>query len=266
MGSPAGRRGAIRDHGACLRQPPRGPGNLFFCVPGFTRDGHELRGRRGRARGGGAGGRAAARTGRPGDRRRVGARGDGAGRRPLPRRSDGRARRRRDHRHERQDDDRVPRARAAGGGGAAVRPARHGHVVRRRGRAAGRADHRRGDRPAARLPRDARRRRRRVRDGGLLACAETRPDRRDPLRRGGLHEPDAGPPRLPPDDGGLLPREAAAVRGAGRRSRSSTWTTRTAGGWRTSWPEAITFAIDRDATLPRGRPRERLRAARASPR
>ena len=51
----------------------------------------------------------------------------------------------------------------------------------------------------------------RLRDGGLLARAGAAPRRRDPLRRGDLHEPDAGPPRLPPDDGGLLPRQAAAV-------------------------------------------------------
>ena len=53
----------------------------------------------------------------------------------------------------------------------------------------------------------------RVRDGGLLARARAAPRRRDPLGRRGLHEPDPGPPRLPPDDGGLLPRQAAAVRG-----------------------------------------------------
>ena len=50
-------------------------------------------------------------------------------------------------------------------------------------RAAGHAHDARGDRPAARLPRDARRRRPRVRDGGLLARAGARPRRRDPLRR-----------------------------------------------------------------------------------
>ena len=47
-----------------------------------------------------------------------------------------------------------------------------------------------------------------------------------------LHEPHPGPPRLPPDDGGLLPRQAAAVRGRRRGvARSSTSTTPTARGW-----------------------------------
>ena len=75
-----------------------------------------------------------------------------------------------------------------------------------------RADHARGDRPAADVPGDARRGRCRVRDGGLLARARAPPRRRDPLRGGDLHEPDPGPPRLPRDDGGLLPGQAAAVR------------------------------------------------------
>ena len=34
----------------------------------------------------------------------------------------------------------------------------------------------------------------------------------DPRRGRGVHQPHAGPPRLPPDDGGLLPGQAAAVR------------------------------------------------------
>ena len=46
--------------------------------------------------------------------------------------------------------------------------------------------------------------RRGVRDGGLLARARAPPRRRDPLRGGDLHEPDPGPPRLPRDDGGVL--------------------------------------------------------------
>ena len=49
----------------------------------------------------------------------------------------------------------------------------------------------RGDRPAGRLPRDARRRRPRLRDGGLLARPRARARRRDPLRRGDLHQPHA---------------------------------------------------------------------------
>ena len=54
-----------------------------------------------------------------------------------------------------------------------------------------------GDRPPAHVRRDARRRRRGVRDGDLLARARAAPRRRDPRRRRGLHQPHAGPPRLP---------------------------------------------------------------------
>ena len=55
-------------------------------------------------------------------------------------------------------------------------------------------------------------RRRGVRDGDLLARARAAARRRDPRRRRGLHQPHAGPPRLPPGHGGLLPGQAAAVR------------------------------------------------------
>ena len=80
---------------------------------------------------------------------RLRARGDGAARRALLRRSDARAAGRRRHRHERQDDDRLPRARAARGGRRAVRAARHGQVGgRRRTSAPVDAHDARGDRPA----------------------------------------------------------------------------------------------------------------------
>ena len=57
-------------------------------------------------------------------------------------------------------------------------------------------------------------------DAGDRSCAleatshgsELRPARPRPLRRARLHEPDAGSPRLPRDDGALLRGEAAAVR------------------------------------------------------
>ena len=87
-----------------------------------------------------------------------------------------------------------------------------------------RAHDARGLRPPAHVPRDARRGRRRVRDGDLLARAGAQ-TRRPAARRGGrLHQPQPGPPRLPPDDGGLLPGQAAAVRlaadvGADRQRR-----------------------------------------------
>ena len=62
--------------------------------------------------------------------------------------------------------------------GAAVRPARHRQVGDRRARAAGGAHDARGDRPAGRPAGDARRRRPRLRDGGLLARARARARRR----------------------------------------------------------------------------------------
>ncbi len=56
------------------------PGSLFFCVPGFTRDGHDFAPAGDRARSGRAGRAAAARARRPRGARRRRARGDGAGR------------------------------------------------------------------------------------------------------------------------------------------------------------------------------------------
>ena len=69
-------------------------------------------------------------------------------------------------------------------------------------------------------------------DAGDVACAmeisshalELKRADGDPRRRGGVHQPHAGPPRLPSDDGGLLPGQAAAVRlgadrGADRQRR-----------------------------------------------
>ena len=64
----------------------------------------------------------------------------------------------------------------------------------------------------------ARGRRPRLRDGGLLARAGPAPGRRDPLRAGAVHQPDPGPPRLPRRHGGLLPRQAPALRRAGAGS------------------------------------------------
>ncbi len=87
----------------------------------------------------------------------------------------------------------------------------HGQERDRRDRAPGGAHDARGDRPPADLPRDARRGRRGVRDGGLLARARPAPGRRDPLRGGDLHQPDPGPSRLPRHDGGVLPGQAPAV-------------------------------------------------------
>ena len=96
------------------------PGTLFFCVPGFTRDGHDFAPD---AVARGAAALVVAAAARP--RRARGPSSTTCGRRwrvaaarfygdPTAR-----AARRRDHRHERQDDDGVPDARAAGGRGAA---------------------------------------------------------------------------------------------------------------------------------------------------
>ena len=129
-----------------------------------------------------------------------------------------RARRRRRHRHQRQDHDGLPRARAARGAGPALRLLGTVKSVVGGAERDARAHDARGDRPAARRSRDmARRRRRRVRDGGLLARPGARP--RDAIHWdvAGVHQPDPGPPRLPPDDGGLLRGQAPAVRGRARR-------------------------------------------------
>ncbi len=48
-------------------------------------------------------------------------------------------------------------------------------------------------------------------DGGLVARPAAGPRGRDPLRGGGVHEPDPGPPGLPRRHGGLLRGEAAPV-------------------------------------------------------
>ena len=186
------------------------PGTLFFCVPGFTRDGHDFA-PDAVARGGCAGRRAPARArGAPGAGR-VGPGGDGPGGGRVLRRPDEPTADRRGDRDERQDDERLPRAGAAGGRRPSDRPAGNGQERDRRRRARRRADDPGGDRPAAHVPDDGRCRRPGVRDGGLLARAGAAPRRRDPLRRRDLHQPHPGPPRLPSDDGGLLQRQAAAV-------------------------------------------------------
>ena len=144
------------------------------------------------------------------------------------------------HRHERQDHDGVPGARAARGRGAPDRAAGHGQVDRRRGERRGRAHDAGGDRPPAR-PSGA------MLDGGDRACAmevsshalELRRADAHPLRRRRLHEPHPGPPRLPRRRWRTTSRPSGgcSTRG-GRGARSSTSTTPTAGGWPTELPDA----------------------------
>ena len=62
-------------------------------------------------------------------------------------------------------------------------------------------DDARGDRPAAHVPRDARRRRPELRDRGVVARLRARPPRRHPFLGSRVHQPEPGPPRLPRHDG-----------------------------------------------------------------
>ena len=206
------------------------PGALHVCVPGHAADGHDFAGE---AVSRGAAALVVERdlpidvTADPG---RVVAAGDGRRRRRVLRPPVRRARRRRHHRHERQDDDGVPAPRRTRGGRASDRAARHRRAARRRARGAGRPDDARERRPPGRAPADGRRRRRGLRDGGVVARPRAGPRGRYALRRRRVHQPHAGPPRLPSRHGALLPRQGAAVRDAPRQR--STSTTRTAGGWR----------------------------------
>ena len=205
-----------RHLGPRLRQPPGGPGALFFAIPGFTADGHEfapLRRPGGRDRGRGRAPARARAVRRPG------------GRRATP------ARRWRTPRC-------VSSAIRPPSCGSPGSPARTGRRRRRSWSAT--SSSARGiqtgllgtvkrvvggvEEPVERTTPEAielqatfRRMvdggRPRLRDGGLLARAQPQPRRRDPLRGRRVHQPDPGPPRLPRRHGGLLPRQAPPVRG-----------------------------------------------------
>ena len=138
------------------------------------------------------------------------------------------------------------------GSSAATRPARAAHDAR-------------GDRPAAALPRDARRRRRERRGRGLVARLGAAPARPRALRRARVHEPVAGPPRPPRDDGGLLPGEATPLHRARSRRRPPS-TSATTYGRRLALELAearraplVTFGLDRGG----GGPARRARAGAA---
>ena len=92
-------------------------------------------------------------------------------------------------------------------------------------------------------------------DGGDTACAmeisshalELRRADGDPRGRGGLHEPHAGPPRLPSDDGGLLRAKrrlfASPLTDVRVVNVDDPYGRRLA----EEFPDAVTFAIDADA-------------------
>ena len=187
------------------------PGTLFFCVPGQRSDGHEFGAARRGARRHRARRRAApGRRGDPGAGRRR-PRGDGPDRGSLLGRSHREAARGRRHRHQREDDHRLPDPARPGVAGDSDRAPGHGEADRRRRRGGGGADHARGDRPPADVPPHARGGRCGLRDGGLLARPGAGAQRRRPLRGRRVHQPDPGPPRLPRRHGGVLPGQARAV-------------------------------------------------------
>ena len=258
------------------------PATLFFCVSGFRSDGHDFA-----AAGGRSAGAVALVVERPlglgvPEVLVASARAAMA---PLAARFYGdpsaELRVRRRHRHERQDDHRLPGARAARRRrGAAVRAARHGQVGDRRARARGDAHDPGGDRPAGRPSRDARRRRPRLRDGGLLARARARTRRRRSRFAAAIFTNltqdhlDFHPTM---EDYFLAKRRLfmpAARRAAGRQRRSTS-TTPTAGGsaaelagarhLRASTPPAD-YRARRAALRPRRLPLHAAHARRASAR
>ena len=139
-----------------LRRPGATPGALFFCVPGSRVDGHDFAPKRSRAapshswlsgRSPSACPRSSLRTLAP---RWQSAQTSSSA-------ADRGAAGRRRHRDEREDDDVVPPVRDPRGRRAAPGTPRNGRGARRRRTARRRAHDTGGDRPAADVPRDARR-------------------------------------------------------------------------------------------------------------
>jgi UDP-N-acetylmuramoyl-L-alanyl-D-glutamate--2,6-diaminopimelate ligase len=202
------------------------PGTVFFCVPGFTRDGHDF------AAAAVARGAAALVVDHVldgvGTCRRswwTTSRGDGARRRGARGRSRPPAAGRRDHGHERQDHLRPPPARPARGGGAPDRPARTVSSI------VGGVEA-----PTIRTTPEALELQPAF--AAMLAAGDTHcvmevSSHALELRRAdaihwaavGLHEPLPGPPGLPPGHGELLRRQAALLVAPGTPRRSSTRTT-----------------------------------------
>ena len=115
-------------------------------------------------------------------------------------------------------------------------------------------------------------------DGSVVARAVAEAGRRHALRRRRLHQPDARSPRLPRRHGGVLRRQAAAVRDAAgrragrdqpRRSARRPRSSRSASGPVTyahqrAPPTSRPDALDDDAVRPALRRRRRRRARSAS--
>ena len=98
--------------------------------------------------------------------------------------------------------------------------------------------------------------------GGVLARPGPGAGGRDPLRRGGVHQPVPRPSRLPRDHGGLLRGQGVAVHPRTRRRWPwSTWTTPGAGGSSSTARVPMVAVLDADEVERR---RERPRCARPS--
>ena len=121
------------------------------------------------------------------------------------------------HRDQRQDHEHLPDRVRAERGRAPGRPGRRGRAPGREGTAGQLADHAGGARPAGAVRGHGGARGDRRRDGSVESLAGPGPGRRHQLRRGRLHQPVAGPPRLPRRPGGLLPGQGFAVHAARHR-------------------------------------------------
>ena len=122
----------------------------------------------------------------------------------------------RHHRHQRQDDDGLPRQRDARCRGHPVRPDGDGDVSDRRPRLRRHANDARSAGSPGLHAGHGDRGLRCLRDGSVVARAGAEARGRHPVRRGGFHQPDARSPRLPCRHGGLLRRQAPPVRVAPR--------------------------------------------------
>ena len=175
------------------------------------------------------------------------------------------ARRGRHHRHERQDDDRLPRPPPARG----RRAPRPGCSARSSGSWAGwrrRSSAPRPRRSTCRRP-----------SARMLDAGDTRPARwRSPRTRSSsaasagirfalprVHQPHPGPPRLPRDDGGVLRGQAAPVRRARPRGREHRRRATAAGSPPRSTPSPSAIESG-DADYRARDDRLRLRRARTS--